>query len=62
MIDYGQTCKAALDTARLHNQVLPDVTLLEKQTSRGRTVNVWGDDVVRGLEERGHKMEWIESE
>lgn len=61
-LDYGQTCAEALDTVRLHNQVLPDVTLLERPTERGRAVKTLDEVVVKGLEKRGHKIEWVESE
>ncbi|BEI79502.1 hypothetical protein CcaverHIS002_0100310 [Cutaneotrichosporon cavernicola] len=60
MLAYNLGAGEALAQPRIHNQVLPNVTVLEQSSDRGRRVVGLGQDVVRGLEERGHVVEWCE--
>lgn len=62
MVDYGMGPGAALSFRRLHNQLLPNVTTLEQDTDRGAPVEGWTEADAKGLEKRGHKVEWIPSE
>lgn len=48
---------------RLHNQVMPNVTRLERaSTHQGITVEPLDDGQVKGLEAKGHEIEWKNSE
>lgn len=62
MLAYGQRPGDALAMPRLHNQVLPNVTVLERSSARGRRVDEVGEEVVKGLQGRGHVVEWVQSE
>ncbi|CAK9783960.1 gamma-glutamyltranspeptidase [Cutaneotrichosporon oleaginosum] len=58
MLAYGMGAGEALAQPRIHNQVLPNATVLEHSSHRGRPVEEVAPETVRGLEERGHIIEW----
>lgn len=62
MVDYGMTPGEALSFRRLHNQLSPDETTLERGTDRGAPVQGWSQGDAEKLEKRGHKTKWIDSE
>lgn len=61
MLAYGLSAADALAQPRIHNQLLPNVTVLERSSERGRPVKELAEQVVKGLEERGHKIAWVHS-
>lgn len=53
----------ALRASRLHNQVIPNVSQLEKSSTwQGREVPGFTEEVAKALESKGHKVEWVTSE
>ena len=51
----------ALRANRLHNQILPNVSVVERSsTHQGITVDGLSETQVAGLEDKGHKLEWDE--
>lgn len=62
MLAYNLSAGEALAQPRIHNQVLPNTTVLEHTNSRGRKVVELSEETVRGLQERGHQIEWRDSE
>ncbi|WRT64127.1 gamma-glutamyltransferase [Kwoniella shivajii] len=61
VLDYGLSAKESLKSNRLHNQILPNVSLLERSsTIQGVTIDGFSQHQCKGLEEKGHKIEWIE--
>jgi gamma-glutamyltranspeptidase/glutathione hydrolase len=46
----------------VHNQVMPNVSKLEKPSShQGIQIDGFTEEQVKGLEAKGHKIEWINS-
>jgi gamma-glutamyltranspeptidase/glutathione hydrolase len=62
MLAYNLGAGESLAQPRIHNQVLPNTTVLERTSHRGRPVVQVPEETVRGLEERGHVIEWKDSE
>lgn len=61
--DYGMSAPGALRANRLHNQVLPNVSQLERSsTHQGITVDGFAENVARELQGKGHTIEWVTSE
>ncbi|KAK4684485.1 hypothetical protein P7C73_g5688, partial [Tremellales sp. Uapishka_1] len=59
--DYGMSATEALWAARLHNQILPNVSQVERTSVTGdRTVNGFTEEQARGLETKGHVLEWVD--
>lgn len=57
------TAAQALAAPRLHNQILPNVSFLERASNKPGQDPVKGfsDEVAQGLEAKGHKVEWMAS-
>lgn len=51
----------ALAAARLHNQIMPNVTYIEKSSQKPGQAPVKGFDEIlaAGLQEKGHVVEWV---
>jgi gamma-glutamyltranspeptidase/glutathione hydrolase len=51
----------ALAASRLHNQILPNVSYIEPASSKpGQTpVKGFSQEVAKGLQEKGHVLEWV---
>ncbi|WVQ97324.1 gamma-glutamyltransferase [Kwoniella sp. CBS 9459] len=63
VLDYGLTPFEALTQSRLHNQILPDHSLLERPgVYNGVQVEGFEEEsqTVKGLKEKGHKIEWTD--
>lgn len=59
----GLTVAEAQRATRLHNQVIPNVTKIEKPSKhQGIQVESFSQKQIQGLEAKGHKIEMIESE
>lgn len=53
----------ALSANRLHNQVLPNVSQLERSSSYQKEgVTGFSDATAAGLEDKGHKIQWVPCE
>ncbi|KAL7425269.1 hypothetical protein Q5752_000957 [Cryptotrichosporon argae] len=62
VLDYGFTAAEALRASRLHNQILPNVSQIERSnTTRGITVDGFSDELAAGLAGKGHALEWVKS-
>ncbi|ORY34735.1 gamma-glutamyltranspeptidase [Naematelia encephala] len=60
VLDYGMSAAEALRANRLHNQILPNVSLLERSsTHQGITIDGFSEEQARGLQEKGHVIEWL---
>ncbi|WVW82272.1 gamma-glutamyltransferase [Kwoniella bestiolae CBS 10118] len=61
ILNYDLSAKEALRANRLHNQILPNVSQVERSsTHQGITIDGFSEEQVKGLEERGHQIEWVE--
>ncbi|WVF70603.1 gamma-glutamyltransferase [Kwoniella sp. CBS 6097] len=63
VLDYNMTPFEALKEKRLHNQILPDHSVLERSGSyNGVQVEGFeeGSEIVKGLKAKGHKIEWTD--
>ncbi|TXT13684.1 hypothetical protein VHUM_01051 [Vanrija humicola] len=58
VVDFGHSALEALAAPRLHDQVLPDVTALERPSDRGARVEGFDEATADALAARGHKIEW----
>lgn len=53
----------ALRANRLHDQIQPNVTYLERtSTTQGITVDGHSEELADGLREKGHVVEWVTGE
>lgn len=62
LVTHGMSARAALAAPRLHDMAIPDKTQLERSSDRGGRVRGWSEEMARGLQGRGHVVEWIDSE
>lgn len=61
--DHGMLAKESLRANRLHNQILPNMTQIERSSEwRGQTIDGFSDQVAEGLRSKGHVIEWVDSE
>jgi gamma-glutamyltranspeptidase len=61
--DYNLSAAEALRANRLHNQVIPNVTQLEREsTHQGITVSGFSEDMSTQLRAKGHQIEWVAGE
>jgi gamma-glutamyltranspeptidase/glutathione hydrolase len=57
------TAAESLRASRLHNQILPNVSLLERASTVGNnTIDGFSSEQAAALEAKGHVIEWIPSE
>ncbi|ORY26756.1 nucleophile aminohydrolase [Naematelia encephala] len=60
LLDYGMTADESLRASRLHNQLLPDISYVEKDSFFGRTaVSGFSSAQVEDLKSKGHDIQWI---
>ncbi|ORY25464.1 gamma-glutamyltranspeptidase [Naematelia encephala] len=60
VLDYGFSAREALRASRLHNQILPNVSQLERQnTHQGSTVEGFSEELAEELRSKGHTVEWV---
>ena len=63
VLDYSMTALEGQRTSRLHNQVLPNVSLLEEPSChQGIKVDGFTEEQIKGLEAKGHKLEFSKGE
>lgn len=61
--DFGMSAAEALRANRLHDQIQPNVTYLERtSTTQGITVDGHSEELADGLREKGHVVEWVTGE
>ncbi|WWD17920.1 gamma-glutamyltransferase [Kwoniella shandongensis] len=61
VLDYDMTAAEAMRANRLHNQILPNFSDLERSsTHQGITIDGFSEEQVKGLEGKGHKIRWVE--
>ncbi|KAI9638894.1 nucleophile aminohydrolase [Dioszegia hungarica] len=60
VLDFGMSAAEALRANRLHDQIQPNVTYLERtSTTQGITVDGHSEELADGLREKGHVVEWV---
>ncbi|KAL0252796.1 gamma-glutamyltransferase [Cryptococcus tetragattii IND107] len=61
VLAYGFSASQALAANRLHNQILPNVTKVERGSNiRGVRVEGFSEEQVEGLKQKGHVVEWVD--
>ncbi|KAK8865895.1 gamma-glutamyltransferase [Kwoniella newhampshirensis] len=61
ILDYDMSAAEALRANRLHNQILPNWSEVEKSsTHQGITVDGFSEEQGKGLEEKGHVLKWVD--
>jgi gamma-glutamyltranspeptidase/glutathione hydrolase len=54
------TASEALRQNRLHNQILPNVSQLERSTThQGIVIDGFSKEIADGLKAKGHEIEWV---
>lgn len=57
----GLRTAEAQRASRLHNQVMPNVTKLERKSEhQGIQVDGFSEEEAKAIESKGHKVEWID--
>ncbi|WVQ85542.1 gamma-glutamyltransferase [Cryptococcus sp. DSM 104549] len=61
LLDYNMSASESLRANRLHNQILPNVSQVERSsTHQGVTVDGFTEEQGKALEAKGHKLQWVE--
>ncbi|ODO11948.1 gamma-glutamyltransferase [Cryptococcus amylolentus CBS 6273] len=61
LLAYNHSAAQALSNPRLHNQILPNVSTVERGSNvRGVEVKGFTEEQVEGLRKKGHKVQWVE--
>jgi gamma-glutamyltranspeptidase/glutathione hydrolase len=61
--DFDMSAMEALRASRLHNQIQPNVTYLERESSaQGITVDGHSEELAQALRAKGHTIEWVTCE
>lgn len=61
--DFDMSASEALRAPRLHDQIQPNVTYLERRsTAQGISVDGHSEELAEGLRKKGHNVDWVTGE